>query len=278
MDSDEQFRQLARRDTEITELAARGRRRTIAIMVFIFLPPPFVVMMLNTDASLASMIPIGLVCVGGLSYSWAKWARHPEDAQSVAFLGLERGRRGGAYRSVWHAKAIKDPVVLTIVESIDDHLHRSLWAVATGVVAVAVMAIALIAGSRNGHAWVVSIVVGLGAAVFLSGHRWLIGRIGVVLQRSRMTLSMAITRTLERRPSTDRQPRAGVSLNVFEASSSRPDRRSRGVNQMQEGLASEGCAAVSPETDRLTPSKDAVIRCGWRPAPRSSGPSRRGAA
>src|SRR4029079_15043647 len=87
MDSDEQFDRLAQRDRELTKLAARGRRRTLALMVLLYLPAPFVVMKLNHDTSLVSVIPIALVCVAGTSYSWAKWRRRPEDSQSVAFVG-----------------------------------------------------------------------------------------------------------------------------------------------------------------------------------------------
>src|SRR3954451_21440809 len=101
MDSDEQFRRLARRDTEIGDLARRGRRRTLAIMILLCVPLPFLVMWLNDDTSLAAVVPIALACIGGLAYSWAKWGRRPEDAQSVAFVGLDRTRRGATYRSVW---------------------------------------------------------------------------------------------------------------------------------------------------------------------------------
>jgi hypothetical protein len=90
MDSDEQFDRLARRDTELTTLATRGRRRAVEIMVLMCLPAPFVVMKLNNDTSLASVIPIALACLGGISYSWSKWKRRAEDSQSVAFLGLDR--------------------------------------------------------------------------------------------------------------------------------------------------------------------------------------------
>src|SRR5437763_257312 len=100
MDSDEQFDRLARRDTELTTLAVRGRRRALELMVLLYLPTPFVVMKLNNDTSLVSVIPIALACLGGTSYSWAKWTRRPEDSQSVAFLGLDRKRRGTTYRSL----------------------------------------------------------------------------------------------------------------------------------------------------------------------------------
>ena len=82
MDSDEQFERLARRDVEVTALVTRGRRRAVAIIVFLCLPSPFVVMKLNHDNSLAGVIPIALACIGGISYSWTKWRRRPEDAAS----------------------------------------------------------------------------------------------------------------------------------------------------------------------------------------------------
>jgi hypothetical protein len=184
MDSDEQFDQLARRDTELSKLAARGRRRTMAIMVLVCLPSPFIVMKLNHDSSLVSLIPIWISVVGGLSYSWAKWRRRPEDSQSVAFVGLDRTRRGATYRSMWRGTAIEDPVVLTIVESIDDHLRRSVWPVIAAVAAVAAMTIALVAGGGGGAvALPASIVVGLIAAAVIAVHRWLMNRVGLVLDR-----------------------------------------------------------------------------------------------
>ena len=187
MDADEQFHRLARRDTELTTLAARGRRRTLAIMVLLCLPSPFIVMKLNDDSSLASLIPIGISCTGGLCYSWAKWRRRPEDSQSVAFVGLDRRRRAATYRSMWRGTAIEDPVVLTIVESIDHHLRRSVWPVIAAVVAVAAMTIALVAGGGGGAvALPASIVVGVIAASVIAAHRWLMNRVGLVLDRERL--------------------------------------------------------------------------------------------
>ena len=184
MDSDEQFQRLARRDTELTTLAARGRRRTIGIMVLLCLPLPFVVMKLNGDSSFASAIPVGISCFGGLCYSWAKWRRRPEDTQSVAFVGLDRRRRAATYRSMWRGTVIEDPVVLTIVESIDHHLRRSVWPVIAAVAAVAAMIVALVAGGGGG-AVPASIVVGMVAAAVIVAHRWLMNRVGLVLDRGR---------------------------------------------------------------------------------------------
>lgn len=185
MDSDEQFDRLARRDTELMTLAARGRRRTLAVMVLVCLPAPFLVMKLNNDTSFASVIPVGISVFGGLSYSWAKWRRRPEDSQSVAFVGLDRKRRGATYRSMWRGTAIEDPVVVTIVESIDHHLRGSVWPVIAAVVAVGVMTIALVAGGGGG-ALPASIVVGVIVASVLASHRWLMHRVGLVLDQGRL--------------------------------------------------------------------------------------------
>ena len=187
MDTDEQFHRLARRDTELATLAARGRRRTMGIVVLLCLPLPFVVTNLNDDDSLASAIAVSLSCLGGLAYSWAKWRRRPEDTQSVAFVGLDRRARAAAYRSMWRGTAIEDPVVVTIVESIDHHLRRSVWPVMAGVVAVTVMTVALVAVGGNGAgALPAAIVVGVLAAEVLASHRWLMTRVGLVLERGRL--------------------------------------------------------------------------------------------
>lgn len=185
MDSDEQFHRLAHRDTELTTLAARGRRRTMAILVLLCLPLPFVVMRLNNDSSLASVLPTGIACFGGLAYSWAKWSRRPEDSQSVAFVGLDRGRRAATYRSMRRGSAIEDPVVLTIVESIHHHLRRSVRPVIAAVVALAVATVTLLAvGEGRAVALPASIVVGVAAAAVIVAHRWLVDRVGVVLGRT----------------------------------------------------------------------------------------------
>jgi len=186
MDSDGQFDRLARRDTELTTLAARGRRRTLVVMILVCVPSPFLVMKLNHDSSLASLIPIGISIVGGISYSWAKWRRRPEDAQSVAFVGLDRRRRAATYRSMWRGTAIEDPVVRTIVESIDDHLRRSVWPVIVAVAAVAVMTMALVAGAGDTVAFPVFIVIGAIAAGVIAAHRWLMARLAFVLDQGRL--------------------------------------------------------------------------------------------
>jgi hypothetical protein len=189
MDSEEQFHQLARRDTEITTLAARGRRRALGLMVLLSLPLPFVVMKLNNDITFAGVIPVFLGCLGGISYSWAKWRRRPEDAQSVAFVGLDRRRRSATYRSMWRGIAIEDPVVLTIVESIDHHLRLSFWSVVAAVVALAAAAITLIeigGGGSSVGALVAASTIGALAAAVIGAHRWVMNRITVVLDRGRL--------------------------------------------------------------------------------------------
>jgi hypothetical protein len=187
MDNDEQFNRLASRDTELTTLTGRGRRRALEIMVLACLPSPFLVMWLNNDSSLESLIPIGIACLGGISYSWAKWKRRPEDSQSVAFIGLDRRRRGETYRSIWRGSAIEDPVVLTIVESIDDHLRRSVWPVVAAIVSVAAMAIVLVeVGDGTGSGLSPAIVIGCLAAAAIASHRWVMNRMGTVLDQSRL--------------------------------------------------------------------------------------------
>lgn len=187
MDSDEQFDRLARRDSELTKLAVRGRRRALELMVLLCLPLPFVVMKLNNDTSLASVIPIALACLGGISYSWTKWRRRPEDSQSVAFVGLDRKRRGTTYRSIWRGSAIDDPIVVTIVESIDHHLRRSVWPVVLAIVAVAVSTMALVeVGAGGAGATFAAIGIGVLAAAVIAGHRWVMNRVGVVLDQGRL--------------------------------------------------------------------------------------------
>lgn len=186
MDSDEQFDRLAQRDSELTKLAARGRRRALALMVLLYLPSPFVVMKLNNDTSLVSVIPISLACLGGISYSWAKWRRRPEDSQSVAFVGLDRKRRGATYRSMWRGTAIDDPVIVTIVESIDYHLRRSLWAVVAAVIAVAAAAIALVEVGGGPGSRLAAIAIGVLAAAVIAAHRCVMSRMALVLDQGRL--------------------------------------------------------------------------------------------
>jgi hypothetical protein len=184
VDHDEQFDRLARRDAEVTELTRRGRRRTLAAMVVLCVPLPFVVMWSNHDSSLVAVLPVVLGCVVGISSSWSKWRRRPEDAQSVAFLGLHRTARGATYRSLWRGSAIDDPVVLTIVESIDRHLRQSVGLVVATVVTAAALAVLLVRmGGAEGTVVIVALI-GLLAAGILGGHRILMARLDVVVHRS----------------------------------------------------------------------------------------------
>jgi uncharacterized membrane protein len=183
MDNDAQFDQLARRDTELSALASRGRRRSLLIMILAFIPIPFVLMAINNDHDLAGVIPLGLAFVGGMSYSWAKWQRRPEDSQSVAFVGLDRKRRGATYRSMLGRRRIDDPVVLTIVESIH-HLRRTLVAVVATIVLIAASTLALIAASEDGVTpWLAAAILVLAAGA-IAAHRWIINRSGWVIEPS----------------------------------------------------------------------------------------------
>ena len=185
MDSEEQFDQLARREEELRALASRGRRRSLLIMILAFVPSPFLVMLTNHDRSLLSLIPVGIACVVATFYSWTKWQRRPEDSQSVAFVGLDRRRQWATYRSMRDGSGIDDPVVLTIVESIHHHLSRSVPAVVVTMVVIAAMAVALVEAAGNGVSFWVPAVIVIVAGAAIAGHRWVIDRAGVVIDRSR---------------------------------------------------------------------------------------------
>ena len=185
MNSEEQFSKLARRHEELHALASRGRWRSLVIMILAFVPAPFLVMAANHDRSLLGVIPVGIACVVAASYSWTKWQRRPEDSQFVAFVGLDRRRQWATYRSMRYGTGIDDPVVLTIVESIHHHLRRSLPTVVATIIVITAMAVALVEAAGNGVTfWVpaVSVIVAGGA---IAGHRWVINRAGVVIDRSR---------------------------------------------------------------------------------------------
>jgi hypothetical protein len=185
MDSEAQFDQLARRDEELRALTSRGRRRSLLIMILAFVPSPFLVMLTNNDRSMLSLIPIGIACIVAVSYSWNKWQRRPEDSQSVAFVGLDRKRRWATYRSMREGTRIDDPVVLTIVESIHHHLKGSVPAVVATMIVIAAMAIALIEVAANSvNFWLSALIVVLAAGA-IGGHRWVINRARVVIDRSR---------------------------------------------------------------------------------------------
>jgi hypothetical protein len=185
MNSDERYDQLARRDEELNALACRGRWRSLVIMILAFVPAPFLVMAANDDRSLLGVIPIGIACVVAASYSWTKWQRRPEDSQFVAFVGLDRRRQWATCRSMRYGTGIDDPVVLTIVESIHHHLRRSLPTVVATIVVIAAMAVALVEAAGNGISFSVPAVSLIVAGGAIAGHRWVINRAGLVIDRSR---------------------------------------------------------------------------------------------
>jgi hypothetical protein len=185
MNNEEQFDQLARRDEELHALASRGRWRSLVIMILAFVPAPFLVMVTNDDRSLLGVIPVGIACIVATSYSWTKWQRRPEDSQFVAFVGLDRRRQWATCTSMRYGTGIDDPVVLTIVESIHHHLRRSLPAVVATILVTAAMAVALVEAAGNGISFwapAMSLIMAGGA---IAGHRWVINRAGVVIDRSR---------------------------------------------------------------------------------------------
>ncbi len=88
---------------------------------------------------------------------------------------------------MWRATAIDDPVVVTIVESIDRHLRGSVWPVIAAVVAVAAAAIGLVeVGGSGAGAMSATIVIGVLAAAVIAAHRWVMNRVGLVLERGRL--------------------------------------------------------------------------------------------
>jgi DNA-binding PadR family transcriptional regulator len=176
--------QLGTRELELAAIAARGRRRSLAIMVLACIPMPFIVGWLNHDMSLVAMVPF-VSLVGGISYSWSKWMRRPEDSQSIAFAGLPRSQRRVAYRSLRTLRPIEDPIVLTIVDSMQQHVQRTGWSAAITVAGVSAVTIALIViGGAGAGAWPASAaVVVFGVFVVVAG-RWLARRAGQVVQGS----------------------------------------------------------------------------------------------
>jgi hypothetical protein len=182
MKHDAALAQLGSREVELARIAARGRRRSLAIMLITCVPIPFVVGWINDDMSLVAMIPF-VSLVGGISYSWSKWTRRPEDSQSVAFAGLSRDQRGIAYRSLISGRAIQDPVVLTIVDSMHQHVVRTGWSAILAASGLAVAAIGLMSVGGAGTWPVIAVViVGIVAAI---GAGWLLTRrAGQVLLRS----------------------------------------------------------------------------------------------
>jgi len=184
MDVESQFDQLARRDEELQALSARGRRRSLLLMILAFVPAPFLVMLTNHDAGLLSVLPVVIACLAATSYSWTKWQRRPEDSQSIAFVGMDLRRQWSTYRSIRDGTRIDDPVVLTIVESIHHHLSHSVAAVVATMAVIAVMAVALVEGAGNSVSLWVPAAIFIVAGGAIAGHRWIIHRAGVVIDLS----------------------------------------------------------------------------------------------
>jgi hypothetical protein len=183
---EDSFERLTQRDKEFSEASARGRRRALALMGGALLPVLGAVALENRGDAITALIPVVLVSIGGVSYSWSKWRTRPEDSQSIAFVGLDRSRRRETYRSLWHGKPVSDPVVLTILESMHEHVGRSLPMATVAVAAVAGCGVALVraSGSDVSLLWVALATAALvGAGVVQM--RWIFKRAGAVIDRSR---------------------------------------------------------------------------------------------
>jgi hypothetical protein len=179
------FDRLAQRDTELHALAVRGRRRSLRILILAMLPSPFLVMWMNHDSGATGLVPIFVAGFAGISYSWTKWQKRPEDTQSIAFMGLDRRTRWSTYRALWRGSPIADPVVLTMLETIHGHVRESFWIVTAAMVAAAATGVVLVSAAGDGHAgqWSVAIVAIL--AVAIAVHRLLTTRAALVIARSR---------------------------------------------------------------------------------------------
>jgi hypothetical protein len=153
-------------------------------MVVALVPLPFLLMFVNHDSASSGVIPIVVVGVVAVSYSWLKWQRRPEDTQSVAFMGLDRRTRWSTYRSIWRGRSIDDPVVLTMVETMHEHLRQRSALVVATLVAIAVATVALVELGGDGlHAgWITLTMVVLAASV--GGLRWVMRRGALVVGRS----------------------------------------------------------------------------------------------
>jgi hypothetical protein len=184
MEHDVALAQLGAREVELAAVAARGRRRSLIILLAACVPIPFIAGRLNDDMSAEAMVPF-VSLIGAVSYSWSKWMRRPEDSQSIAFAGLHRSQRRVAYRSIRTGRAIDDPVVLTIVDSMHQHVQRTGWTAALAVAGLVAASVALvIAGGGGGDAWsAAGAAVAVGAAVVAAGW-WLTRRVGQVLSES----------------------------------------------------------------------------------------------
>lgn len=176
------FTDLARRDSELAALAVRGRRRTLVLMVLASAAIVALNAMINAPGALGVM-PVVLGCLGGISYSWSKWRRHPEDTQVIAFVGLSRNQRREAYRSLRRSTPVADPVVLTILEAMHDHAERTTWIGVATIGAIAVSAVGLFVGSGDHNAAVLgSVAVTLVAVLAIGAQFWVTKRAGRVVR------------------------------------------------------------------------------------------------
>jgi len=182
MEPDEALERLGTRETELARVAARGRRRALVIMLLGCVPALVLVGWLNHDASLVALIPIVTV-LPGLWYSWLKWARRPEDSQSVAFVGLDRSQRRLVYCSVATGSPLDDPIVLTIVGSMQQHMERTGWMAALAVAGITASVCLLIGGSGT-PSWPAITAVLAAGTLAIAGGWWLTRRTGQVMRRS----------------------------------------------------------------------------------------------
>jgi hypothetical protein len=179
MDHDEALERLGTRETELARVAARGRRRALVIMLLGCVPGPFLVRWLNHDTSMVALIPFGSA-FGGIWYSWSKWGRRPEDTQSIAFAGLVRSQRRAAYRSLLTGSAIEDPIVLTIVDSMHQHVQRTGWTAVLGVAGLTATT-ALLMGFSGAVAWPATAAVTTAGAVAIGAGWWITRQAGRVV-------------------------------------------------------------------------------------------------
>jgi hypothetical protein len=179
MEHDATLERLGRRETELARFAARGRRRALVIMLVACAPAPFLVRWLNHDSSWVALVPM-LSVLPGLWYSWSKWKQRPEDSQSIAFAGLDRSRRRLAYRSLVTGSAIEDPIVLTIVESMHEHVKRTGWTAALAVAGLTATA-CLLAGGSGSRLWPAIAALVSGGVLAIGAGWWITRRAGDVL-------------------------------------------------------------------------------------------------
>lgn len=182
MASTESFNRLAQRDSELAALAARGRRRALALMIAVSAVLVLVIAKINGQAGVVGVMPVVLGCYGGIAYSWSKWRRHPEDTQVIAFVGLSRTQRREAYASVRRSRPINDPVVRTVVEAMHHHVQRSIWVGVAFTCVIAASFVGLFVGSNDRRFTLAgSIGIGALAALAILVQLWITKRVGRVL-------------------------------------------------------------------------------------------------